>query len=227
MSLGKRIAEARGKAWSQAKLAKAIGRAQGTIGQWETDEREPDLEMIERVARTLSVDPCWLAFGRDAGDDGQLIAEVEPDQRIFPVGGEEYAAIRRFDLQASAGPGREIPAIPDVLHHHLFRVDWLRTVTRSPLGKLFVLEVLGDSMEPTLRTGDTVLVDQAQNHPRRLDGLYVLNFDGAMQVKRVSAHPVSNLLRISSDNPRHAPWPDISPDDIDIVGRVIWIGRQV
>lgn len=227
MSLGKRIAEARGKAWSQAKLAKAVSRAQATIGQWETDEREPDLEMIGLVASTLKVDPCWLAFGRRSSEEQPPIQEMKPDDRIFPVAGEAYAAIRRFDLQASAGPGREIPASPDVLHHHLFRIDWLRTVTRSPLGKLFVLEVQGDSMEPTLRTGDTVLVDQAQNHPRRLDGMYVLNFDGAMQVKRVSAHPVSNLLRISSDNPRHDPWPDISPDDIDIVGRVIWIGRQV
>ena len=42
------------------------------------------------------------------------------------------------------------------------------------LNKLAVISVDGDSMEPTLRTGDTMLVDFRQNQPGDKDGIYVV-----------------------------------------------------
>jgi phage repressor protein C with HTH and peptisase S24 domain len=44
-------------------------------------------------------------------------------------------------------------------------VDWLRQVSRSSFNDLAVLTVDGDSMEPTLRQGDSVLVDMGQRRP--------------------------------------------------------------
>lgn len=113
------------------------------------------------------------------------------------------------------------------MHYHLFRFAWLRSVTAAPIARLAVIEVDGDSMEPALRSGDTVLVDQTQAQPGRKDGMYVLNKDGDLQVKRVSAHPVTGRYTIKSDNPAYESWSDIEPDAIDIVGRVIWVGRRL
>ena len=55
----------------------------------------------------------------------------------------------------------------------------------------------------------------------------MIRVDGGLQVKRVSAHPVSGLLTISSDNPAYRSYADIKPTDVAIVGRVIWIGRRM
>jgi phage repressor protein C with HTH and peptisase S24 domain len=82
-------------------------------------------------------------------------------------------------------------------------------------------------MEPTLRSGDHALVDRTEIRPRQKDGLYVIRVDGGLQVKRVSAHPVSGLLTISSDNAAYRSYADIKPTDVAIVGRVIWIGRRM
>jgi phage repressor protein C with HTH and peptisase S24 domain len=82
-------------------------------------------------------------------------------------------------------------------------------------------------MEPTLRSGDHALVDRTEVRPRQKDGLYVIRADGGLQVKRVSAHPVSGLLTISSDNPAYRSYADIRPGDVAVIGRVIWIGRRM
>lgn len=184
-----------------------------------------------RLATLLGVDEATL---RDAKaplspkpeTPAEIVGPDSPD-KVYLIEGHEYVAVARYNLQASAGPGREAAASPALLHHHLFRLQWLRRVTAAPLERLAMIEVVGDSMEPTLRSGDTALIDLDQRNPARRDGMYVLNNDGDLQVKRVAAHPVTHKLTISSDNPAYRPWIDIAPDTIDIVGLVIWVGRRI
>ena len=89
-----------------------------------------------------------------------------------------------------------------------------------------VLGISGDSMWETLHDGDHVLVDRGQNNPRR-EGLYVIRIDDMLQVKRISMHPVAKLLTVKSDNPAYRTYDNIPPDDIAIMGRVVWIGRSL
>jgi phage repressor protein C with HTH and peptisase S24 domain len=82
-------------------------------------------------------------------------------------------------------------------------------------------------MEPTLRQGDKVLVDFGQTRPGRKDGIYVLRSDDGLQVKRIQTNLASRTLSILSDNPLYEPLRDIQADMITVIGRVIWLGRQV
>jgi len=75
-------------------------------------------------------------------------------------------------------------------------------------------------MEPTLGDGDIVLVNQQQTDPWRRPGIYVINTDGELQIKRLEVHPTNRLIYIKSDNPNFPSWPDVNPDDVEIVGRV-------
>lgn len=241
MSIGTRIRTQRAAlSLSQADLAQAVGVRQQTIGDLERGKSRGTKHLIA-LARALNVTPEWLESGKGPKEiapapseapitvvaGGMRQKRLGREGAVVEVGGESYAAIPRYDMQASAGHGREAPGTAVVLHHHLFRLQWLRRVTSAPVAKLFALEVNGDSMEVTLRSGDIVLVDQTQNQPSRKDGMYVLNQDGELKVKRVSAHPVTGRLTIRSDNPAYEPFADIDPDDIIVVGRVVWIGRQV
>ena len=85
----------------------------------------------------------------------------------------------------------------------------------------------GDAMEPTLRSGDSVLVDCAQKRPQRTDGIYVIRTDGALQVKRLQVEVVQGLLTILSDNKAYEVQRGVRPDDVTVVGRVIWLGRAL
>jgi phage repressor protein C with HTH and peptisase S24 domain len=55
----------------------------------------------------------------------------------------------------------------------------------------------------------------------------VLRRDGALLVKRLAVNPAAGRLAVLSDNPDYPSWPDCSPADIDLVGRVVWVGRRL
>jgi hypothetical protein len=146
---------------------------------------------------------------------------------VVQIGGDRFAMLPVYEARVSAGPGVE-PEDGAPLNRIAFRADWLRSVTRGNIGDLVVLNVDGDSMEPTLRQGDTVLVDMGQQRPRQKDGIYVIRTDGGLQVKRVAAHPVTGRITIISDNKEHYPaFADLPPEDVVVIGRVLWLGRHV
>jgi phage repressor protein C with HTH and peptisase S24 domain len=141
----------------------------------------------------------------------------------------EYGAlvpVARVAVRASAGPG----AIPDDESTHpyfAFEPRWLRALTDAPPAKLSVIRVEGDSMAPTLNSGDDILVDLAEGPERLRDGIYVLRVDGALLVKRLAIHPVGRRVTVQSDNPAYGDLPDCGLDEIECIGRVIWAGRKI
>lgn len=105
---------------------------------------------------------------------------------------------------------------------------WL-DVERRPARKdrcLILME--GDSMEPTLRAGDILLVDCRDVTAQR-DGIYILRADNTLLVKRLQRLP-GRRLKISSDNPAYVPFElDLKQqtDEFVIVGRAVGVGRRI
>jgi phage repressor protein C with HTH and peptisase S24 domain len=55
----------------------------------------------------------------------------------------------------------------------------------------------------------------------------VLRIEGAMQVRRLAFHPVRPEVTVQSDNPAFADWPGLKPNELDVIGRVVWAGRRL
>lgn len=131
-----------------------------------------------------------------------------------------------LNVDASAGFG----AVAESESAHTrfgFDERWLARLTRAKGSSLSIINVVGDSMEPTLSSGDEVLVDASDQSSRLRDGIYVLRADDALVVKRVTLKPGGRKITISSDNPAYPSWDDVDRSDIQIVGRVIWFGRAL
>ena len=62
---------------------------------------------------------------------------------------------------------------------------------------------------------------------RLRDGLYVLRLDGMLLVKRLAISPAARRVSILSDNPAYPGWSDCDPAAVDVVGRVVWVGRRL
>ena len=90
-----------------------------------------------------------------------------------------------LNVDASAGFGAI--AESETAHTRFgFDERWLGKLTRAKGPSLSIIHVHGESMEPTLRDGDEVLVDASDQGSRLRDGIYVLRVDDAL-VKRLEA----------------------------------------
>ncbi|MGV3510537.1 MAG: S24 family peptidase [Novosphingobium sp.] len=133
----------------------------------------------------------------------------------------DWADIPRLPLGASAGPGT-LPAEEIPSGRLRFNHRWLKGQGLEP-AMLSVIEVEGDSMEPTLRDGDEILVDRT---PRTLRaGIHVIRLDDVLLVKRLEPGP-GGTVRIISDNPAY-PRLERLLHEVELVGRVVWKGGRL
>ncbi|GIX10337.1 S24 family peptidase [Elioraea sp.] len=204
---------------TQRGLAAALGVDPAAVNRLLKGERQLKAAEIAPAARYLEI---------ELSADELAITGVRPRPRhpnVVDIGPDAFALVPVYDASASAGPGRI--GGDAVVSRIAFRLDWLQSVTRARIEELAVIKVDGDSMEPTLRHGDTVLIDRTQTNVVGREGIYVIRVDDCLQVKRVAANPVERRLTLGSDNAAYPSFRDIRPEDVDVIGRVIWLGRQV
>jgi phage repressor protein C with HTH and peptisase S24 domain len=134
-----------------------------------------------------------------------------------------YERVPVFDLRMTARRDA-LGDVDNAVSFAMFRSLWLRTLTATPFSQLAVVQMSGDSMEPTLNNGDQALVDTAHVNLRR-EGLYVLRLDDTLMIRRVTMHPATKRVTIASDNARYKPYEDLDPEALEALGRVIWVGR--
>jgi len=132
-------------------------------------------------------------------------------------------AVRRLDIEASAGPG----ALADE-----DRTSGAATFDPGLLARLGVrpdaaaeIRARGDSMAPLIEDGDLMLVDERDRRVRDQPAVFVIRLDGVLLVKRVACDGA--MLRITSDNPAATAIPPQAPDVIDVIGRVVWLSRAL
>lgn len=194
-----------------AGLSRMLGRNPAYIQQFIRRGVPKRLKEDERrkLARYFSVSECLLGG---------------PPQDASVV--EGLVTIRRHPVKVSAGPGA-IVSEEQGKPYFGFDERWLKVLTATPPANLSIVRVEGDSMSPTLKPGDDILVDFGDCGDRLRDGIYVLRVDDALVVKRLALNPVGGRVTIQSDNPAYSDWPDCGLDAITCIGRVIWSGRKV
>jgi phage repressor protein C with HTH and peptisase S24 domain len=87
--------------------------------------------------------------------------------------------------------------------------------------KVLILEVDGDSMEPTLRDGDYVLIDKTRLD--RVSGIFAIELDGQVLIKRLQ-FKLDGTVKIISDNNRYDPE-IYDPNDSQLQCKII--GKKV
>lgn len=140
-------------------------------------------------------------------------------------GADELVFVPVYDVAAAAGHGTLVDAEHQV-GRLAFMPAWLRSVTAAAPADLGVIMVRGDSMFPTLVHGDHILIDFTQKAPNQ-DGIFVIRLNEVLQVKRITLHPSTGRLTVSSDNPAYTAYRDLEPASVEVAGRVIWLGRRL
>ena len=217
--------------------AARVGLSKGAFSRIWHEGTVPGPDLLRRIQDKTGVSIDWLLSGcgphlsdhhgelrvRDAGPALQLDTPI-PLRR----NDDSYAVIPLLPGHAAAGcgPSRSCEIMDNAL---AFRRDWLRIELHTDPDDLHLLYIEGDSMEPVLRTRDIVLVDRKQAGEVPRDGIYVVRVDSSLLVKRIQRLP-GGLLHLSSENPAYQTFtvdPAGDPVDIDVIGRVVWVGRRV
>lgn len=201
------------KGISQAELARLIGIKQPSVFKILSGETRNPKKILE-IATALNVDPHWLKTGEGDPDPSYRIVEVSEPQNPNTV------RIDILDVEASAGNGAYLSPTEQGLLSQEFDLTFFRQqFGRADAKHLKLITVKGDSMAPTLESGDLLYVDISENY-FAADGLYVFTFDGQTFIKRLQK--VGKEMLVISDNPTYKEWTFTQGDDVFIHGRVVF-----
>lgn len=201
------------KGISQAELARLIGIKQPSVFKILSGETRNPKKILE-IATALNVDPHWLKTGEGDPDPSYRIVEVSEPQKPNTV------RIDILDVEASAGNGAYLSPTEQGLLSQEFDLTFFRQqFGRADAKHLKLITVKGDSMAPTLESGDLLYVDISENY-FAADGLYVFTFDGQTFIKRLQK--VGKEMLVISDNPTYKEWTFTQDDDVFIHGRVVF-----
>ncbi len=208
-------------------FSRTAGVSEGSLRQYLAGKHEPTRPALVGLARAGGVLVEWLATGAGPKTD-QDYPSAGPTAENLRELQAGYAYVPLYDIRASGGGGAIVEGerVTDVL---AFKEEWIRNELRSNPADLYLIYVTGESMEPTLRPGDLILVDR-RTADMASDGIYVIRMGGALLVKRVQALPGSRI-RITSDNPAYQPFElergQVQAEGLAILGRVVWAGRRM
>jgi len=190
-------------------LSRLVGRNPAYIQQFIKRGSPKNLPERERsiLARYYGVDPQLLGAPEEVGGKSDNL-------KLVP----------KLAVGASAGAGAL--ADGEALAGKVgFDEQWLRKLGVEPRN-VSLIRVEGDSMQPALNDGDDIMVDKGAALKPLRDGIHVIRIDGVLMVKRLAPAP-GGRLSVLSDNPAYPSWPDRDPAEVQVVGRVVWVGRRL
>jgi phage repressor protein C with HTH and peptisase S24 domain len=137
--------------------------------------------------------------------------------------GDSLVYIPLMAPRLAAGSG-EVVLSEEAEKVYGFRREWVSRIGSARAMRLF--RVRGDSMRPTVLDKDMVLVDLDRSALEE-DQLFAVGWFGELAVKRLR-RAETGAVEVVSDNPTH-PTRTVRDegDGFRIVGRVVWLAREV
>lgn len=222
---------------------KTFERRRARLAKWMEDKHLTQVDVAARSGKTRSYVSLLLSAGKSFGEktarhieaslfmpknhldnsDESGLSQIATWERVEDLPEDTFALVPRIAISLSAGNGivaegeGELPPLA-------FRKDWLASKNITSRSNLRTCAVKGDSMEPFLQNGDTVLIDLGQN--TIIDNkVYAIEHSGEVRIKRLS-RTFSGGMLIRSDNSRY-PDEQLTPEQaaqLRVIGACCWRG---
>lgn len=205
----KRVLEATGVD-SQSELAKELEIDRSGITHARNNNKIPD-KWIVKLYRKYGLNPKWVETGA-----GNIFIHSTSDSE------PAFRTIPKVAARLSAGTG-SFECEDSVTEYLSFQTSWLSR--KGSADNMVAMEVFGQSMEPVIREGDTVLIDRSQKNIIA-GAVYAVGVEDTILIKRLEKHP--NKLVLCSDNKDYKPifLEREDTDKVRIIGKVIWSCRE-
>lgn len=207
MGVGKRITLAReALGLTKTQLSKKMNVSYQTITDWEDGNNTPRPSRFEKLAKVLQAPSEWLFLGQ---------GDYSPDN-----GPLDSCQIPHINAQDAASYECEINEENQLVKKIEFDRKWLKDNTGlDDDNGLAIITYFGDTMNPTLTSGDFLLVDTNVSEVTH-SAIYVVTINGKLYINRFLIGP-DNKLRMISDNPVYTDFIINEEDTFEVIGRAI------
>ncbi len=195
---------------SQANLAKILSISRAAITQAKKNDSIPP-KWITELSRLYKVSPDWLKKGS---------GEKKLAQNIYH---EIFQQVPKVKAMLSAGDG-SFETEPEIEEFYSFRKDWLSR--KGHPKDMVLMDIIGNSMEPELKEGDTVLIDQSQK-AILAGAIYAVGLADTIVVKRLEKRPKELVLISENERYPMMRFRDEEMNSVRIIGKVIWVCREM
>ncbi len=204
-------------------LANFLGVKQSTLATWKR-RGTPNLKLI--LSKCNDIDFNKLLKDEYSGVNMHQKQAVEEQKRcineaeiveIMSKGGN--TPIILIPEKASAGYGK---GFGNDLHRE-YRIMQFMDYKNGNQYRCF--EISGDSMEPTIQSGDYVLCERIEQQAELKEGIvYILCFKDTILCKRLEIS--KGQLILHSENQKYSPKP-IEKQEVTEIWKVIWVHREL
>ncbi|MHB8110900.1 MAG: XRE family transcriptional regulator [Syntrophorhabdaceae bacterium] len=220
--IGKRLKDLRGSL-SQSEMANRFNMPLRSYQYYESGERVPPMPILAEIATQYGKTVDWLLSGdlklpATYTEGAELHIDEHPDLEANIE--TDFTYVPQVNGKISAGKG----SLPDnVIEMKVaFRKEWI--ARKGNAKDMVLIKVSGDSMAPTLLSGDLVLIDRGRKYFEPQGGIYAIALEDAIMIKRVQL--VGDRVKIISDNKMYEPF-EVMTDQVKINGKVIWFAREL
>ncbi len=190
-----------------SRFGQLIGKSQSQLSSTLTGRKGFGERLARQIENAIGLPKGWL----DRVDDAQNVEEEAP---------EGFVAVKRVRIKLSAGVvGWAIECHQDEAPPLFFRREWFESRGFRP-DQLVAVKVEGQSMEPGLYDGDTIVINKGDL--KVVDGeVFAVNYEGELVIKRLRRD--SGEWFLSSDNPDKRRYGDKRcGEGVEIIGRVVY-----
>lgn len=195
---------------SQASFARSIEVSPQTLSGWFSGRNSPNVEAVVKMCDSLQVSPSWLLTGREDSVAHQSLVT------------EDTVCIPLFEVEASCGNGSYGNNSVFLKLIEVNKLWVIRYCGSANMKSLNIIMIHGDSMAPTIKDGDFVIVDISVKKPYT-DAMFAFLMDDDLFVKRFQR--IGANYKIISDNPLY-PTLELSPAQLEeanfrVVGKIV------
>ena len=187
-----------------------IDTTEETLANWKFDRVNPNFNKMKELAKAADVSFDWLAYGRG----------------FSPLDTRDFIFIPYADFEPA---GKKPLPIPDDRGHEDFsiRKEWVRHVLGIEQPENLVMTIAAtDSMDPTIRIGDILLIDTTTT-TFTSDAVTLFRMREATILRRIQTLATGTII-LKADNPAYEEE-RLNAEEIQavcVMGLVKWIGRR-
>jgi len=206
-------------------LAKLLGTNENTMRNYKRKKGLLKGLVVINLIKKYNINPLWLfkgegepfpgarkRFPQMCGPGQYLASDLSVTQNEF------------FLINQTRGKINADGIASDLDAEIAFRMDWIKR--KGTPESISLMKVSGDAMEPTLLSGDHLLINKSNTTVSLEGGIYAISVQDEIMIRRIQYMFRDNKLKIMCDNTRYDPI-EADREQVMICGKVIWFGRDI